>query len=687
MTEQEATEVLLKSSLHEFPSDSEKRRALAISQTLDCLPVALVQAGSFIQIHRCLDTYLDRLNQNREKMMRTKARHQRDQHHHSVYDTLDITYPALSQDAQTLLGILSFVNHNGFPPILINRAASLEFRYEPMDLLDRSFDFEASVKTLRRTFMPNAVWDQQVLDDLICELEQYSLITRMEVFKTPMLRMHSLVHSWARDKLRAQEVEERSCHEAVVRLLICGTSEDNDDLYEFLMAHLSLHPWELFHVNDRAGVVNLLLYENKVDDALQLSESIYNEVTTTVGGDIVRTSNAALLRAKVYWHSPSVELREEAGIMERTALASLRDALEWENDPIVVRAAAQVALGLYREQEFEQAEQLQRFVLFSLEMTQETGEFTLQTIEALAETCSSQAIAKYGEAITLLRSVYEKRLSSCGMTWKTINTATKLAYLYQAMAWRGIAGEMGLQGVVASLWSQIAQARESQKGPGHAETIHAKHSHSFSQFIFGSSDVFQTFQNLAAADRGESAGMVPTIKDLVPDAESFGLLPILRDVVEAESKREVPYYNSTLEVKQGFALRSYLLRDADAKKRIFENLYKYTNSSDKRLGDDLLRMTQYWANLDQWPVGPERRMEELVKAREDEYGNRDECVLGLKHLMAMYYVLQRGRESKGIAAWKELAEIRKRAYGPTHPETLEAEEAVNFALKAVEEMN
>jgi hypothetical protein len=511
----------------------------------------------------------------------------------------------------------------------------------------------------------------------------------MEVFKTPMLRMHSLVHSWARDRLGAQEADEQRCREAVIRLLICGTSEDNEDLYEFLMAHLSLHPWEHSHVNDRAGVVNLLLYGGKVDDALRLSESVYDEVTTTVGGDIVRTSNAALLRAKVYWYSPNAGLREEAAIRERTALVSLRKALEWENDPIVVRAAAQVALGLGREQEFEEAEKLQRFVLFSLEMTQETGEFYLQTMEALAETCSSQAIAKHGEAITLLTSVYENRLSSCGMTWKTVNTATKLAQLYQIMVWKGITDEIGFQGMAASLWSRIAQARESQKGPGHFETIHAKHSHSFSKLIYNSSSVLQTFKNLAAQERGESPGMLHTIKDLVPDVDSAGpsgIPNILRDVIEAERDREPPYYNSILEVKQGFALRTYLLRDAAAKMRIIETIYKYANSSDKRLGDDLLRMTQFWTNLDQWPVGPERRMEELMKAREDEFGDNNDYILGLKHLMAMYYVLQRGRESKGIAAWKELAEIRKRAYGPNHPETLEAEEAVNFALKAAEDI-
>jgi hypothetical protein len=183
MTLKEATDALLLSAQLQNPSESERTQASVISQALGYLPVALVQAGSFIRVNHCLDNYLDRLNRNREKMMRTKALYQRDQHHHCVYDTLDITYPGLSRDGQTLLGILSFVNHNGFPSLLVERASSFDFRYEPMDLPDRSPYFERSIKTLCQVFMPNNSWDKQILDDRICELEQYSLITRMEIFK------------------------------------------------------------------------------------------------------------------------------------------------------------------------------------------------------------------------------------------------------------------------------------------------------------------------------------------------------------------------------------------------------------------------------------------------------------------------------------------------------------------------
>ncbi|PVF98360.1 hypothetical protein CPB86DRAFT_814746 [Serendipita vermifera] len=242
---------------------------------------------------------------------------------------------------------------------------------------------------------------------------------------------------------------------------------------------------------------------------------------------------------------------------------------------------------------------------------------------------------------------------------------------------------MDLREDAASLWSRIAEERENQKGPGHSDTIQAKHSHSFSQLLWSSSDMLQTFQNLAAVDRGESPRMLLTIKDLIPDGDGrkpAGILNILQDVLEAESARETPYYNSTLEEKQGYALRSYLLRDRDAKIRIIETLYRYVNSNNKRLGDDLLRITQFWASLDQWPSGPEHRMEELVKTRKGESGIDDDHILGLKYLLAMYYVLQRGRESKAISAWTELAGLRS-VYGPTHPDTLEAEEVVNFALK------
>jgi hypothetical protein len=690
MNLQEATEALLRSSsLGENPSKGERRHAVAISQALDCLPVALVQAGSFIRIHHCIGTYLNKLKQNREKVMRTKALDQRDQHHHCVYDTLDIVYPALSERAQMLLGILSFMDYNGFPPILLHRAASLNFLHEPMSLIDRSPEFEASVQTLRQVFMPDNFCDQQVLDDLISELERYSLVTRMERFKTTILRMHGLVNSWAKDKLRAQGAKGRKCHEAVIRLLICGTNEDNEDIYEFLMPHFSLFAplWHSFHVNDRVGVINLLLHEGKTDDALQIAKSVYNNVYESSGEDVVCRSNASLLLAKVYWRSADVRLQEEAAEMEMFALTSLRDAFSSENDPIVIRAAAQVSVGLFRQQQYQQAEELQRSILRSLEAIGETGELALQSMEALATTYSSPAIAKYNEAAELLTYVYDKRHSPFGMTWRATNTASRLAELYHTMMWNGTTDRAALKGNTTSLWNQIVQAREDQKGPGHLDTINAKHAQSISRLLFDS-DVFQASQDLIAVFGGSDfSNIFHTIRNLILGLDN-GLFPralqALRELTDTESKREPPYYTNNLEEKHGIALRSYILRDADAKTRILEILCRYANSSDQRLGDDLLRVARYWA---QWPFGPEREMGELLKAREDEYGTTDDYVLGLKELLATYYILQPGRESKGFSAWKDLAESRRRAYGATHPETLQIQEAVNFALKAVEKMS
>ncbi|PVF95074.1 hypothetical protein CPB86DRAFT_688894, partial [Serendipita vermifera] len=252
MSPEEGNLALLKSALSETrPSDSDIKHASAIAKELEYLPVALIQAGAFIKRQRCLHTYLDKLKRNRANILKRKAMGQRDRHYHCVYDTLEVTYPELTRRCQMFLGLLSFVNYSGFSLTLVHRAAWNGFQFEPADLIDRDARFEEAIRTLHEIFIPGMVWDEQVLDDLVEELEQYSLITRTEVYNLPTLRLHCLVSAWAHDRLSEQDKDKYLS--AIARLLISGTSEEDQDMYEFIIPHLDeiSSIWGSLHVNDR----------------------------------------------------------------------------------------------------------------------------------------------------------------------------------------------------------------------------------------------------------------------------------------------------------------------------------------------------------------------------------------------------------------------------------------------------
>jgi hypothetical protein len=256
MSEDAAVDVLLRSAIDPSrkPTDEDKGHAREIVKALGYLPVALVQAGYFIKLHDCMPDYLRRLIKRRPQILNRPAEAQLDNHYHGIYATLDVTWPYLSTRTKSFLSILGFVNYTGFPIVLIYRAAKRGFLFEPFNFSEQAPQFYQSAQLLCEIFRPDENWDEQDVDDLVAELEQYSLVTRMTTFMVTTLRLHPLVHSWVHDRLNQQE--QQMYQAAAVRLLVCGTGDGDDDIFEFIYPHVALLTDRLgvLHVNDRAGI-------------------------------------------------------------------------------------------------------------------------------------------------------------------------------------------------------------------------------------------------------------------------------------------------------------------------------------------------------------------------------------------------------------------------------------------------
>ncbi|CAG8700937.1 16591_t:CDS:2, partial [Acaulospora colombiana] len=432
MSPEEGSLALLKSALADSrPSESDIKHASAIAKELEYLPVALIQAGSFIKRQRCLHTYLDKLKRNRANILKRKAIGQRDRHYHCVYDTLEVTYPELTRQCQMLLGLLSFVNYSGFSLELVHRAAGNGFRFEPVDLRDRDEQFEETIRTLHEVFIPGMVWDEQFLDDLVEELEQYSLVTRVDVYNLPTLRMHCLVSAWAHDRLSDPDKEKYLS--AIVRLLISGTSEDNQDIYEFILPHLDEIPsiWGALHVNDRFGLVKMLLHGRRIDDSARIVEHISSEVIERYGQRTLRSIPAFLLQADVYWKTSDEAKKQEADSIHIKTLGILLGLVP-DDHPLILEALAQRAKSLYTMDIRGEAERIQRDILRRLQnSTSGDVDFTLKVMRDLAMTCADDQVKKYDEAMKLLVAVLKKRMEIDGENhWRTLEAEQGLAKFY-----------------------------------------------------------------------------------------------------------------------------------------------------------------------------------------------------------------------------------------------------------------
>ncbi|KAE9383203.1 hypothetical protein BT96DRAFT_844401, partial [Gymnopus androsaceus JB14] len=86
-----------------------------IVQTLRCFPLALVQAGAYIQQQHCLYGYLERFNSQRAHIMSINMSQSFDDYTLSVYSTWNLSWNKLHNSAQEFLKICSCMHFENIP--------------------------------------------------------------------------------------------------------------------------------------------------------------------------------------------------------------------------------------------------------------------------------------------------------------------------------------------------------------------------------------------------------------------------------------------------------------------------------------------------------------------------------------------------------------------------------------------
>ncbi|PVG01072.1 hypothetical protein CPB86DRAFT_753787 [Serendipita vermifera] len=284
MSEEEAVAALLSAAVPKpkKPTMDEVAMSIRIVEELGYLPVAIIQAGSFIRQRKCFPDYLNRLRANRLKLLQTPATAQRDRHSHSVYATLETTKLALPRPVIQLLHLLSYYHHSN---ILVNGmtlAAERSFAHQTFNFLERPIAFHQSIALLKDIFWTREVWDSEEFDDNLLLLQKYSLITTVRNEGKLIIRLHPLTRAWARDMLEVGKT--KLYEEAAVRILMCCASYFMErDQPSFVLQITSIQQ-SITHVNDRA----ILAYARTFSSPLQaivLWTSVMQEVVAYFPGD------------------------------------------------------------------------------------------------------------------------------------------------------------------------------------------------------------------------------------------------------------------------------------------------------------------------------------------------------------------------------------------------------------------
>lgn len=443
-------------------TENDRRHAIEIVELLGFLPVAIVQAGCYIRMQKCLPEYANRFRTSRAKILQKPAPSQRDRlkYKHSVYATFDTTVGVLSLATLQLLSILSFIHFLDFPRPLISVAASYDFEYEPQDLLKRDNDYNIVVDLLRTMFCPSGKWDEDVLDQMLEELQQYSMITLVPVYSTVTFRFHPLLHAWAKDRLSPEEAV--TFHGAAIRLLVCGTNPDDDYLWEYLLPHFKyISPFDSdVHVNDRGALANVVRQLMDPHRLVQLWEDVYSRVKKVHGENHIQTSQAFLELADAYGMNNQWEKVEP---MKREVV-KIRLELLGEEHPLTLYATSSLARTLRPRGEYEAAAELEIKVIDSLRKAKDGDRRKLvRALTDLAITRTAQA--QYDAAITLMNEALDLITALVGQAHPA--TIVVMEHLLQCYS------EQGNVARVEQLGKEVQTLKTQLYGNRHAKTLDA----------------------------------------------------------------------------------------------------------------------------------------------------------------------------------------------------------------------
>ncbi|KIM27167.1 hypothetical protein M408DRAFT_311717, partial [Serendipita vermifera MAFF 305830] len=274
MSTDESTELFTLGSKGILQATQDRESAVAVAEEMGYLPIALVQAASYIFRTKCsAEAYISLLRTSRERLLSDPATSQIDMRYTTAFAAFDASYTTLPHNARQLLHLLSFLHRQKFPVKCFGFDASNGFAFEN-SYLDRGGDHNHGIDCLKDIFYSNGKWDPAEVNSIVESLLSHSLITLLPTTETRLLQIHSLVHEWARICVPNDDVER--FQGAAIRLVCCSAQKSNYSMMQYLQAHVQAlsSVWERLHANDLAAFSFILAEPGAYSESLGLRERL-----------------------------------------------------------------------------------------------------------------------------------------------------------------------------------------------------------------------------------------------------------------------------------------------------------------------------------------------------------------------------------------------------------------------------
>ncbi|KAF8190590.1 P-loop containing nucleoside triphosphate hydrolase protein, partial [Mycena galopus ATCC 62051] len=191
MEDKDAAALLLKSAAQEATIHTEQI-AMKIVTALYYLPLAIVQAGAFINKSQDLDNYLALYTKHQTKLLSEKPAQSYDPYLWTVYTTWQMSFDKLKPLAAMFLQHCSFLHHTGISEEIFSYASKYRFQSNGPS----REELQAPLGFLSRFMRPTGEWDSLQFLRVTNEIQAYSLINFDAEKK--LFSIHPLVHAWSR---------------------------------------------------------------------------------------------------------------------------------------------------------------------------------------------------------------------------------------------------------------------------------------------------------------------------------------------------------------------------------------------------------------------------------------------------------------------------------------------------------
>ena len=431
-------------------SKQTQQQAHEIASLLGDLPLALDQAGAYIEQMQChLDGYLQRYRLRKDRLLQDRGSFSPD-HPEAVATTWSLSFAEVehaSPAAADLLRLCAFLHPDAIPEALLDRSKA----------------------ELPPTLQPVAA-DPFELDDVIKVLFTYSLIRRNPAEKT--LSMHRLVQTVLKNTMPTSEQQQWA--DRVVRIVaqafpdasdISALSTEERLWCQLLLPHIQicadlLQEWHIetpvaLHLLDQAG--QYLHARGQYADAEKLLSQLLALQERLDGEDqlsVATTFNLLGELARLQGHYQPAQSRYQR------ALAIRQQHLGLEH-PDVATSLNNLARSYYHFAHYSEAQKLYQQALSIREHTLSSEHPDLaHSFNDLAALYEAQG--KYGEALPLYERALHIREQVLGAEHPdTAMSLEHLAALYEAQ---------GKYGEALPLYERALHIREQVLGAEHPDT-------------------------------------------------------------------------------------------------------------------------------------------------------------------------------------------------------------------------